>query len=163
MTFDLAVTKRNAQFTPYESLRFAIIADPTAPIYNNNNPADGYWEPNTPEYHNPYAISEEVTDDGIFKTLLGNFRANYELLPGLNAELFYSQQYANDLRSQYFNSKTRFTAASGQRGRGNKFSEDRKNELFELTGSYKHEFGKLKLNTVVGYSWQEFQFENFYA
>lgn len=163
MSFDLAVTKRNAQFTPYESLRFAVIADPTAPIYNNNDPDQGYWEPNTPEYHNPYGISQEVTDDGVFKTLLGNVRANYEFLPGLNAEIFYSQQYESDLRSQYFSSKTRFTSANGQRGRANKFSEDRKNELLEITGSYKREFGKLSLNTVVGYSWQEFLFENFNA
>ena len=163
MSFDLAITKRNSQFTPYESLRFAVIADPTAPIYRNGDPEQGYWEPNTPEYHNPYGISQEVTDDGVFKTLLGNVRANYEFLPGLNAEIFYSQQYESDLRSQYFSSKTRFTSADGQRGRANKFTEDRQNELLEITGSYKREFGKLRLNTVVGYSWQEFLFENFNA
>lgn len=163
LSFDLGVTKRNSQFTPYETLRFAIIADPTAPIYNNNNPDDGYWEPNTPEYHNPYAISQEVTDQGTFKTLLGNIRADYELFNGLSLGVFYSHQYANDLRSQYFSSKTRFTSASGQRGRANKFTEDRKNELFEFTGTFKRNLGKLSLNAVAGYSWQEFLFENFNA
>lgn len=163
LTFDLGITKRNAEFTPYEVMRFAIIADPTAPLYNNNNPEDGYWEPNTPEYHNPYGISQEVTDEGTFKTLLANLRLNYELFDGFNIDAFYSQQYQNDLRSQYFSSKTRFTSASGQRGRASKFTEDRKNELFELTASFKRNFGKVSLNTVAGYSWQEFQFENFNA
>lgn len=163
LTFDLGLTKRNAQFTPYEAMRFAIIADPTAPIYNNNNPDDGYWEPNTPEYHNPYAISQEVTDEGTFKTLLGNIRADYELFNGLSLGVFYSHQYANDLRSQYYSSKTRFTSASGQRGRANKFTEDRKNELFEFTGTFKRKLGNLSLNAVAGYSWQEFVYENFNA
>ncbi len=163
LTFDLGLTKRNAQFTPYEALRFAIIADPTAPIYNNNNPDDGYWEPNTPEYHNPYAISQEVTDEGTFKTLLGNIRADYELFNGLSLGVFYCHQYANDLRSQYYSSKTRFTSASGQRGRANKFTEDRKNELFEFTGTFKRKLRNLSLNAVAGYSWQEFVYENFNA
>lgn len=163
LSFDLGLTKRTAQFTPYESMRFAIIADPTAPVYNNNNPEEGYWEPNSPEYHNPYGISQEVTDDGVFKTLLGNMRIDYEFFDGLSVGAFYSQQYQNDLRSQYFSSKTRFTSASGQRGRGNKFTEDRKNELFEVTGTFKRNLGNLKLNAVAGYSWQEFSFENLYA
>lgn len=163
LTFDLGLTKRNAQFIPYETMRFAIIADPTAPIYNNDRPEEGYWEPNTPEYHNPYGIAQEVTDDGIFKTLLGNIRINYELFEGFSLDAFYSHQYENDLRSQYFSSKTRFTSASGQRGRASKFTEDRKNELFEFTGSYKKNIGNLGLNAIAGYSWQEFLFENFSA
>lgn len=160
---NLGITKRNAQFIPYESMRFAIIADPTAPIYNDNDPANGYWEPNTPEYHNPYAIANEVTDDGIFKTMLGSLRADYEIIDGLKVGVFYSMQHESDLRSQYFSSKTRFSSAAGQKGRANKFSEDRDNELFELTGNYQKYFGDLKVDFLLGYSWQEFMFENFSA
>ncbi|MCB0631576.1 MAG: SusC/RagA family TonB-linked outer membrane protein [Saprospiraceae bacterium] len=163
LSVNLGITRRQAQFTPYESMRFAIIADPTAPVYNNNDPAQGYWEPNTPEYHNPYAISQEVTDDGKFNTLLGSARLDYELVSGLNIAAFYSNQQESDLRSQYFSSKTRFTSASGQKGRANKFAEQRKNELFEVTTTLKRALGNLNINAVAGYSWQEFNFENFNA
>lgn len=163
LTANLGITRRRADFVNYEALRFAIIADPTAPIYLNNDPSLGYWEPSTPEYHNPMAIINEVTDDGNFKTFLGSLRADFEIFDGLNVGAFYSQQYESDMRSQYFSSRMRFNSGQGRGGLANKFSEDRINELFELTGSFKRQLGKLGLNTVVGYSWQELTFENFRA
>ncbi len=163
LTVNLGITRRNASFIPYEALRFAIITNPTAPIYNDNDPEQGYWEPTTPEYHNPMAIANETTDNGNFKTMLGSLLAEYEVVSGLNLSAFYSQQYESDMRSQYFSSRMRFSSASGRGGLANKFSEDRINELFELTGSFKRNLGSLSLNTVVGYSWQELTTENFSA
>ncbi len=162
LDFNLGVNLRKADFIPYETMRFAIIANPTAPIYDENDPT-GYWRPNTPEYHNPYAIAQEVTDEGNFKTMLANFRADFEVIPGLNLAAFYSIQYESDMRSQYFSSRTSFTSADGQNGRATKFSEDRLNELFELTGTFQRNFGELNMNFVGGYSWQEFTFENMEA
>tara|TARA_R110000796_G_scaffold67449_6_gene154899 strand:+ start:39470 stop:42421 length:2952 start_codon:yes stop_codon:yes gene_type:complete len=163
ITLNGGVTKRRAQFKPYEALRFAIIADPTAPVYNGGDSANGYWEPSTPEYHNPLGIANEVTDEGIFKTLLGNIRAKYNFTDNFDITTFYSLQYESDLRSQYFSSKTRFAAGSGQKGRANKFAEDRQNELFELTANYQKSFNGLKVSLLGGYSWQQFGFENFNA
>lgn len=163
VTLDGGITKRSAQFKPYESLRFAIIADPTAPVYNGGDPANGYWEPTTPEYHNPVGIANEVTDEGTFKTMLGNIRAKYKLTDNFDVSAFYSLQYESDLRSQYFSSKTRFSAASGQQGRARKETEDRQNELFELTANYQKLFGDLKVTVLGGYSWQQFGYENFNA
>lgn len=163
LTLNGGITKRKAQFKPYESLRFAIIADPTAPVYNGGDPANGYWEPATPEYHNPVGIANEVTDDGIFKTMLANIRAKYKLTDSFDIGAFYSLQYESDQRSQYYSSKTRFSAASGQNGRARKEAEDRQNELFELTANYQKLFGNLKVTLLGGYSWQEFGFERFDA
>ncbi|MGN7514547.1 MAG: SusC/RagA family TonB-linked outer membrane protein [Allomuricauda sp.] len=163
LTINGALTKRKAKFVPYEAQRFAIIADPTAPIYNDNDPANGYWEPNTPEYHNPYAITQETTDDGIFTTLLGTIKADYKLTDNLNVAGFYSLQHESDQRSQYFGSMMRFASASGQGGRATKFAEDRENELFELTANYEKYFGDLKFSLLGGYSWQEFTYTNFDA
>ncbi|MFT6994101.1 MAG: TonB-linked SusC/RagA family outer membrane protein [Sediminicola sp.] len=163
LTLNGGITKRNAQFKPYEALRFAIIADPTAPVYNGGDPTNGYWEPTTPEYHNPLGIANEVTDEGEFKTMLGNIRAKYKLTDNFDFSAFYSLQYESDLRSQYFSSKTRFSAASGQNGRARKESEDRQNELFELTANYQKDFNGLKVSLLGGYSWQQLSYENFNA
>lgn len=163
LTLNGGITRRNAQFKPYEALRFAIIADPTAPVYNGGDPANGYWEPSTPEYHNPVGIANEVTDEGTFKTLLGNIRAKYNFTDNLDLTAFYSLQYESDLRSQYFSSKTRFSGGSGQQGRARKETEDRENELFELTANYQKSFNGLKVSLLGGYSWQQFVFENFNA
>lgn len=165
LTFNVngAITKRKASFVPYEAQRFAIIADPTAPVYNGGDPANGYWEPNTPEYHNPVGIANEVTDDGIFTTLLGSIKADYKLTDDINVAAFYSLQHESDQRSQYYSSLTRFSSAAGQNGRATKFAEDRENELFELTANYEKYFGDVKFNLLGGYSWQEFTFTNFNA
>lgn len=164
LNFNGGVTLRNADFVPYESLRFAIIADPTQPIFLDGDESNGYWEPqNTPEYHNPVAIQNEVTDEGKYKTMLASLRANYAFTDALSLEAFYSLQYESDVRSQYFSSRTRFASSSGLGGRATKFAEDRQNSLFELTANFDKKFGKLKTNILAGYSWQEFTFENFGA
>lgn len=163
LTINGAITKRKASFIPYEAQRFAIIADPTAPIYIDGDPANGYWEPTTPEYHNPYAISQETTDDGIFSTLLGTIKADYKLTDNLSVAGFYSLQHESDQRSQYYSSKMRFSSAAGQGGRARKEAEDRENELFELTANYEKYFGDVKFSLLGGYSWQEFTFTNFNA
>lgn len=163
LSSSLGVTVRNADFIPYETMRFALISNPTAPIYINEDPTQGYAEPNTTEFHNPVAIMNETTDDGQYKTMLATLKASYEVVEGLNVSAFYSMQYESDVRSQYFSSKMRWAGSSGLNGRATKFTEDRSNQLFELTGSYKKSFDKLALNVVAGYSGQNFVVSNFSA
>ena len=160
---NLGVNKRKSTFVPYEGMRYAIIADPTAPIFLNNDPEQGYWEPTaTPEYQNPVGIMNEVTDDGVFKRQLATARLEYELIDGLSVAGFYSLQSDSDMRSRYFSSKTRFTSEPG--GRGDKFAEFRDNQLLEFTGTFKKALtSDISINAVAGYSYQKFQFDNFFA
>ena len=88
--------------------------------------------------------------------MLGNIRAKYNFTDNFDLTAFYSIQYENDLRSQYFSSKTRFAGGSGQNGRANKFTEDRENELFEVTANYQKILMDLKFRLLGGYSWQQF-------
>lgn len=163
LSSSLGVNVRDADFIPYETMRFALISNPTAPIYINNDPAQGYLEPNTTEFHNPVAIMNETTDDGQYKTMLATLKASYEFIEGLSVSAFYSMQYESDVRSQYFSSKMRWAGSAGLNGRATKSTEDRSNQLFELTGSYKKSFDKLALNVVAGYSGQNFVISNFSA
>lgn len=159
----LAVTLRKAQFIPYETMRFALIANPTAPIYVNNDPTQGYLEPSTPEFHNPVAILNETTDDAKYKTMQATIKAEYEIFDGLKVSAFYSMQYESDLRSQYYSSKMRFLGSAGFKGRAALSTEDRNNQLVELTGSYKKQLNRLSLNLVGGYSYQLAVIEGFNA
>ncbi len=163
LSFNVGVTNRNASYGFTDGLRFAIIANPTAPVYINNDPAQGYLEPNSPEFHNPVAIAKEAVSDGKIKTLVGSIRADFEILDGWNVGAFYSNQIDNNLASTYLSSKIRYGSASGRGGLATKFSQDGNNELFEMTTSYKKTFKDLKLNLVGGYSRQMLSFENVYA
>ena len=140
-----------------------MISNPTAPIYTNNDPAQGYAEPgNTTEFHNAVA-HKETTDDGKFKTMLATLKAEYEILEGLKASAFYSIQYESDLRSQYYSSKMRFLGSSGLGGRATKFTEDRNNQLFELTGFLRESLTNLQWTLSVVIPIRNFDIENFSA
>ncbi len=160
LSFNVGVTNRTASYGFTDGLRFAIIANPTAPVYINNDPTQGYLEPNSPEFHNPVAIAKEATSDGKIKTLVGSIRADFEILDGWNVGAFYSNQIDNNMASTYLSSKIRYGTASGRGGLATKFSQDGNNELFEMTTSYKKTFKDLKLNLVGGYSRQMLSFEN---
>ena len=160
---NISANVRRATFIPYEILRFSLISNPTAPIYIDNNPELGYFEPNTTEFHNPVAILNETTDDGNFKTMLASIKGDYEIVNGLTASAFYSLQHESDVRSQYFSSGMRFAGSAGLGGRATKFTEDRTTQLFELTGALQKTLGNLDLNVVGGYSYQKFISENFDA
>ncbi|WP_081681327.1 SusC/RagA family TonB-linked outer membrane protein [Flectobacillus major] len=160
LSFNVGVTNRAASYGFTDGLRFAIIANPTAPVYINNDPAQGYLEPNSPEFHNPVAIAKEATSDGKIKTLVGSIRADFEVLDGWNVGAFYSNQIDNNMASTYLSSKIRYGTASGRGGLATKFSQDGNNELFEMTTSYKKTFNDLKINLVGGYSRQTLSFEN---
>ncbi|PPK87743.1 iron complex outermembrane receptor protein [Neolewinella xylanilytica] len=160
-TGNVSVNIRNASFVPYEALGFALISNPTAPVYVDNDPELGYLEPNTTEFHNPVAIMEENTREGKYKTMLGSIRADYELLEGLTASAFYSLQYRSEIYGAYATSAQRFGGFDGLQGRADRNSLDEQNSLFELTGSYKKRVGRVDLNIVGGYTYQELITENF--
>jgi iron complex outermembrane receptor protein len=163
LSSNMSVNVRKSEFVPYEGMRFALISNPTAPIYIDNDPTQGYFEPNTTEFHNPVAIVNETSDDANYKTMLASVKADFELTEALRVSGFYSLQYESDVRSQYYSSKMRFLGSAGLGGRATKFSEDRNTQLFELTASYKKMFGDFGVNVVGGYSYQKFLMENFSA
>jgi iron complex outermembrane receptor protein len=158
---NLSMNLRRATFVPYEALRFALISNPTAPVYINNDPALGYLEPNTTEFHNPVAIMNETTDDGRYKTMLASTKADFEIIEGLRVSAFYSLQMESDMRSQYFSSRMRFLGSDGLDGRATKEAEDRETQLFEFTGSLNRKIGDVDLNVVGGYSYQKYVYDNF--
>ena len=160
-TGNASVNIRNASFVPYEALGFALISNPTAPVYIDNDPELGYLEPNTTEFHNPVAILNENTREGKYKTMLGSIRADYEVTEGLTASAFYSLQYRSELYGAYATSAQRFGGFDGLQGRADRSSLDEQTSLFELTAAYKKRVGSIDLNLVGGYTYQQLITENF--
>ncbi len=159
LSVNLAATNRNAEFGFNEAWRYATIFNPTAPI---KNPDGSYFELDLFDYFNPVAIIEQNTNVGRLKRLSGNIRAEYELMDGLTASVFYSQQQESDLTGQYYRSDARFRG-QGRNGLARRFSEDRSNELFEVTGTLDRDLGNLNLKILGGYSWQELGFQNLFV
>ncbi len=171
-TFNLSTTRKDAQYGFLESLRYAIISNPTMPVHDSRMAADsptgggefgGYAERGIFDYFNPVGIAELNKSDGTDSRLLASLRAEYDfsdLLPGLRAAAFYSQQNESEIRGQYFD-KTSKWGGYNRNGLANRLTNQRSTQLFETTINYDKEIGNADLAILGGYSYQYFFNEGF--
>ncbi len=142
----------------------ALSRNPTDPVYNKdvNNSDSGYYQTNRVfNYENPMAIINEITNQRAAKRMLGNIKADYEILPGFigSVNLGYIR---NDHNNDYFRPANLYATADN--GFGRKSYENNTQKLVEVTGTYTRVFNKVhNLNVLGGYSWQESVYSGFYA
>lgn len=171
-TVNLSTTRKEAEYGFLESLRYAIISNPTMPVYDGRFAADsetgggeygGYAERGIFDYFNPVSIAEQNKSDGNDSRLLASLRAEYDfsdIIPGLRASAFYSQQNESEIRGQYF-SKTSKWVGANRNGLGNRLTKQASTQLFETTVNYDKDLGGANLALLGGYSYQYFFNEGF--
>jgi TonB-dependent starch-binding outer membrane protein SusC len=163
-TLVLSTTSKYASYGSNAAFNYAIIANPTMPVYDNTTTSatagarfGGYAERDIFDFFNPVSIAEQNTNDGTDTRLLMSLRAEYDfqdVISGLRSAVFYSQQREHDWRGGYRPKTSKF----GSPGLGNAYqnSTDRENQLFEWTLNYDKQFGDLQLAVLGGYSYQDF-------
>ncbi|HTE32813.1 MAG TPA: SusC/RagA family TonB-linked outer membrane protein, partial [Chryseolinea sp.] len=171
-TVNLSSTRKEAQYGFLESLRYAIVSNPTMPVYDNRPSTDsetgggeygGYAERGIFDYFNPVSIAEQNKSNGNDSRLLASLRAEYDfsdVVPGLRASAFYSRQNESEIRGQYFSKTSKWIGAS-RNGLANRLTKQASTELFETTVNYDKDFGKTNLAILGGYSYQDFFNEGF--
>ncbi len=164
---NLSTTRKDANFGFIESLRYAIISNPTMPVYDPKFAADsptggkefgGYAERGIFDYYNPVSIANQNKSEGNDSRLLAALRFEYDfsdVVEGLRASVFYSQQEESELRGNFF-SKTSKWNGFNRNGLANQFTNQRSTKLFESTLNYDKDFGTANLALLGGYSYQEF-------
>ena len=166
-TVNLTTTRKEAEYGFLESLRYAVISNPTLPVLATPDTEvgnfGGYAERGIFDYFNPVSIANQNKSEGTDSRLLYSLRAEYDfsdILPGLSAAAFYSQQNESEIRGQYF-SKTSKWVGSNRNGLANRLTEQKNNELFEVTVDYDKDLGPTNLHVLGGYSYQYFFNEGF--
>lgn len=165
LTAQLSTTSREADLGFSDAFRYATVYNPTAPVRSNDdeyNIYDGYFQQVLFDYYNPVAMLEQNTNEEKKKIYNANFRAEYELIPGLRGALFYATQTETILRGIYFD-KNSFWIGRDRNGIGGRGSEEKSNELFEGTINYNTAVGQLDVAALAGYSYQDFINEGFFA
>jgi TonB-dependent starch-binding outer membrane protein SusC len=172
LTINLSTTNKKAEYGFLESLRYAIISNPTMPVYDNqlsgNSPTGGgefggYAERGIFDYFNPLSIAEQNKSEGTDSRLLASLRGEYDfsdVVKGLRASVFYSQQEESDIRGQYFAKTSKWTGY-GRNGLANRLTNQRSTKLFETTLNYDKDFNGVDLALLGGYSYQYFFNEGF--
>ncbi len=165
LTAIVSNTRKESTIGYAQALRYSMNFNPTAPVYVNNDPSQGYFETNVQDVFNPVALNELNTNINRTSTLLTNFAVTYEAVKGLNFSANYSFQTVEILGGTYLHSESIFGSPSGQSRNGiaTRTSDVNTNELFEMTGNYEAKWGKLKYSLLSGYSWNEQVGDNFSA
>ncbi len=96
-TVNLSTTRKEAEYGFLESLRYAIISNPTMPVYDpalstasetGGGEYGGYAERGIFDYFNPVSIAEQNKNDGTDNTFIASLKAEYDfsdILPGIRA------------------------------------------------------------------------------
>ncbi len=164
---NLSITERESNFGFNEVFRYATTYNPTAPPRFPDNTTDplidkygGYYQSENFDFFNPLAIQEQSINEGENKDILVSGRADYEFFDGFTGSLSYSQQRESDLNGIYYDSDA-FWRGFNRNGLAERFTEDRTTQLFEGTLNFNRDFGRLNLDVIGGYSFQEFNTQNF--
>jgi TonB-dependent starch-binding outer membrane protein SusC len=160
---DLSVTNRDVQYSLNEAFRYAVVYNPTAPVLDPaNTKFGGYYQSVSFDYLNPVAILEQSTREGVQKRLVGSIRGDYEIAKGLTFGMFYSQNRESELNGEYY-SKYGYFRGTDRNGLANRFTEDRKSNQYNTTLTYNKDIGKIGLNLLGGYEYQDFSTENYFV
>lgn len=163
LSFNLANSFVKANFMPDHGAFYqAIRINPTMPIYDDNG---GFWETYSGyEDYNPVARSHQRTQKKEFKNLLGNFKAQYEIIPGLNVAAFFALE-KNDIQVDEYSQRGEYSQyKDGTNGRAFKEYSKNTNRTTEWTANYVTSIDNVhNITGLLGYSYQDFDFEKFNA
>jgi TonB-dependent starch-binding outer membrane protein SusC len=156
LTGNLSVNNNTQDIGLGEVFRYATTFNPTAAI---DDPGSGF------DNFNPLQINEQSVWDQESNRF--SFRANGEydfsdLVDGLGASVSYSQENEDFFRGEYYGRDLRFRG-SGRNGLAIRETVNNRNELFETTVNYRNSFDFVRVESVAGYSYQEFRSQGQYA
>jgi TonB-dependent starch-binding outer membrane protein SusC len=167
VSLNLSTTSRQSDYGDAAAFRYAVIANPTMPVYDNTLPSEGlsqnpgghlggYAEFDAFDVFNPLSIAEQNINQGRDNRLLASIRGEYELVKNFRAAFFYSRQWETDLRGYYSPKTAKFGGGVGAQGLARTQNFNRYNDLYETTLNYDKNFGDLNLALLAGYSYQNF-------
>ena len=146
----------------YGILYQAIRINPTMPIYKEDG---SFWETYSGyEDFNPVARIYQRTKKKEFKNLLANFKAQYEIIPGLTAAAFFAMEKNDALTNDYSMREEYSQYKDGTNGRAKKEYYQNTNRTTEWTANYNTSInGVHNITGLLGYSYQDFEYEQFSA
>ncbi len=161
-TFGLNYNDRNQNSINMSAFRYAVIYNPTAPIYEGN--ADdvngGYFQRDLFDFYNPVALARQQKFGGERKNLLSNYRVEYDVMEDLTLALNYSVSEETGLNGAFWSKKDRVTGF-GVKGQARRDTYNNTSKLLEITAKYNHKFGDLNVEGLVGFANQNRDFEGF--
>lgn len=167
ITFNLGVTNRQSDFGFGEVFRYAATMNPTAPVTGDGfDNTGGFTEIGAFDIFNPVAIQETASNTGEETIFNGSANITYDfddLVPGLSGSAFYSLETNSNLNRQFYSKENKWrggaTTSSLGAGEAQRYSNSVRNQLFEATANYVTSIDELSIESVAGYSYNDFEEE----
>lgn len=143
-----------------EVYKNALYYNPTDPVEDG----DGNWTEHNDktDYANPVALLEET--QGINR--MSDFRTigsiTYQPIPEFNIRLMGSRDVTNSTRGYYESKKHYSTVHDGRNGYASRGTTRTQEDLLELTATYNKHFDDHSITGLLGYSWRQYGYENYY-
>ncbi len=136
----------------------ALFQDPTLPVFQEDG---SYGVTRIVNLENPYALSQEVRDDGKTNRTFGNVYTEYTIFPELSVRANVGFDRQNARRDSYISRLLK--RGEGTKGIADVKSNEALNNLLELTATYKKQVGVHGIDALLGYTFQEFEFRGLSA
>lgn len=162
LNFNLTNNLRDYKPANYDLFRQAFIQNPTQPVYDDSNPlTGGYSYEQGLEYYNPVAMLKERTRNGSTNDIVLNLKATLKIVDELTWENFISTQKSDWEENSY---KTKYyPTILGIGGEAEIANGRNSNSQFESLFNYGLSLGSHNFQSVVGYSYQEFEMNSSYV
>jgi TonB-dependent starch-binding outer membrane protein SusC len=167
---EFSTTRRKATLGFPAAFEYAVIYNPTSPIYAQTPAQDlaggGFFEVSATEYSNPVAMLLQNSNEQTLKRLNFAGSAEYEIIKGLKFLVRYAQQSTSSYLTAYspstaFIDRGFYNGVTGVGRHGYSYKQDDEalTQLYENTLSYATKISKLDIAAVAGYSYQDFIYQ----
>lgn len=156
----LAYNDRSQESINLSAFRYATIYNPTAPIFEDRNDTNGYFQRDLFDFYNPVALSKQQQFVGERKNTLQNYRVDYDIIEDLTLSLSYANTQETGLDGAFWSKYDRQTGF-GVGGQARRSTYDNSNRLIEYTAKYQKKFGELNAEFLLGGADQKRTFEGF--
>jgi len=170
LTLDFNLTNNLRTYKPanYDLFRQAFIQNPTQPVYDDSDPGTGgYSYDDELDYYNPVALLNERKREGETNDIVLNLRATVKIIDNLTWENFISTQKSeyedNSYKTQFYPTLVGIGTTQGIGGEAEIANGRSNNSQFESLFNYGNSFSNHNVQTVAGYSYQQFEQSSSYV
>ena len=172
--FNGSYTKRDSDIGFNEALRYAVLYNPTAPIYGDDSPFPfnsaqygGYFETlGLFDSFNPVSIINQNINQSTRNEYTYSANFKYLATEDLTLNAMYSEQSSAYTTREYYRTTSLFRGNATsplRKGLAQRYHSDNKFKLFEMYGEYNLDvMDNLNLKFTGGYSWQQDNYEDYF-
>jgi iron complex outermembrane receptor protein len=172
--FNASYTKRDSDFGFNDALRYAMVYNPTAPVFGvdspypfNGDPYGGYFETlGLFDSFNPVSMVNQNTNTGSRNEFTYSANFKYQLSDNIKLNAMYSEQSSKYTNKEYYRTTSLYrgnATSPTRKGEARLTSGENKFRLFEAYGDVNVDASeKLNLKFTGGYSWQEENFNSYF-